>query len=169
MTVLGPDRPGILAKLSQTIDAHGGSWFESRLARFAGHVAGVIRFDCHDEQHDELLVALDRLDNIEVRVVREVDVPHRVIKHLYFDILGNHRPGIISQLATAITKVGGNIEELSSECERCPRAGHILCRAVGTVAVVEDFDEAVMSQSLEALGSDLTVSISHAPELATRG
>lgn len=160
MTVLGPDRPGILAKLAQTIDAHGGSWFESRLTRFAGHAAGVIRFDCHDEQHDELLEALNQLDNLEVKVVKEVDVPERVTKRLAFNISGNHRPGVMHQIAMAITKVGANIEELSSECLRCPQAGHILCRAIGVVSVVDDFDQSAMVQSLEALGSDLLVSIS---------
>ena len=159
MTVLGPDRPGLLAKLAETIDAHGGSWFESRLARFAGHFAGILRFDCHDEQHDELLGALNQLDNLSIQVVREVDVPERVTKRLSFDILGNHRPGFMKQIATAITKVGGNIEELSSERDLCPKAGHILFRAVGTVDVVEDFDVSEIVNALEALGSDLSVSV----------
>jgi len=167
MTVIGPDRPGILAKMAETIDGHGGSWLESRLARFAGHVAGVLRFDCHDNEHDELLEALhllEKVENIEIKVVREVEVPERVTKKLSFNILGNHRPGFMNQIATAIHKVGGNIEEHSSECDRCPQAGHILCRAMGTVAVVDEFEESALVEALEAIGSDLIVSVSPVEE-----
>ena len=61
MTVVGPDRPWLRAKLAKTIDEHGGSWFESKMARFAGQFAGILRFDCPDEKHDEMLDALNAL------------------------------------------------------------------------------------------------------------
>ena len=41
MTVIGPDRPGLVEELSKTIAAHEGSWLESRMAQLAGHFAAV--------------------------------------------------------------------------------------------------------------------------------
>lgn len=159
MTALGPDRPGILAKIANTIDAHGGSWFESKVVRFAGQFTGILRFDCPDERHDELLRALQLLDNIQVQVVREVEVPKRVTKRLAFNILGNHRPALMKQVATAITKVGANIEDLVSEREQCLQAGQILFRAIGSVEVVEDFDPSKIEDVLHDIGADLSVTI----------
>lgn len=159
MTAMGPDRPGVLAKIADTIDAHGGSWFESKVARFAGQFTGILRFDCPDERHDELIKALQLLERIEIHVVREVEVPDRVTKRLSFDILGNHRPGLMKQVANAITKTGANIEELVSERERSLRAGQILFRAVGSIEVLEDFDPTKIEDVLHDIGADLTVTI----------
>lgn len=162
MTVLGPDRPGLLEKLSATIDAHGGSWFESRLAQFAGYFAGILRFDCPDDQHDALLEALDHLAGLEVKVVREVDVPKRVTKKLNFNVMGNHHTGLVRQIAATITRAGGNMEELISERDPVPVPGHVVFRAIGTVSVVKDFDETKLIDALQALGSDLSVSVTEA-------
>ena len=50
LTILGPDRPGLVEAVSQTIAKHGGSWQESRMARLAGRFAGVLLVTV-DESH----------------------------------------------------------------------------------------------------------------------
>ena len=159
MTVLGPDRPGLLATLSETIYAHGGSWFESRLSRFAGHFAGILRFDCPDERHDELVDALNSLEGLNLQIVKEVNVPHRMVKHLSFDVHGHHHPGTVRKISSIIAQIGGNLEELSTERDAAPQPGHFLFRTVGRVAVNEDFDIAELTGKLEELGSDIMVSV----------
>ncbi|MFP6866764.1 MAG: ACT domain-containing protein [Roseibacillus sp.] len=163
MTVLGPDRPGLLANLSETIYSHGGSWFESRLARFAGQFAGILRFDCPDEKHDELLEALTQLENLNVQIVKEVNVPHRIVKRLNFDVHGHHHPGIVRGISSVIARIGGNLEELSTERDAAPQPGHILFRTIGKVAVMEGVDSAQLESMLQALGSDITVSVEQLP------
>ena len=49
LTVIGPDRPGLVEELARVIAAHGGSWDESRMARLAGHFAGVVQIHLPDE------------------------------------------------------------------------------------------------------------------------
>ena len=159
MTVLGPDRPGLLASLSETIYAHGGSWFESRLSRFAGHFAGILRFDCADGRHDELVEALNALEGLSLQIVKEVNVPHRMVKHLNFDVHGHHHPGIVRKISSVIAQIGGNLEELSTERDAAPQPGHYLFRTVGRVAVNEDFETDKLTTMLEELGVDITVSV----------
>lgn len=159
MTAFGPDRPGLLATLSETIYAHGGAWFESKLARFAGQFTGILRFDCPDERHDELIEALNALEDLTVKVVKEVKVPHRIVRKLNFDVHGHHHPGIVRSISSVIARIGGNLEELSTERDAAPQPGHVLFRTVGTVAVTEDFDPADLEQHLQALGADITVSV----------
>jgi glycine cleavage system regulatory protein len=36
LTLVGPNRPGVVASVSEQVAARGGSWLESRLARLAG-------------------------------------------------------------------------------------------------------------------------------------
>jgi glycine cleavage system regulatory protein len=159
MTALGPDRPGLLSELSELIDQHGGSWFESKLARFAGQFAGILRFDCPDESHDKLLEALQNIEGLNVQVVREVEVPHRITKMLEFDVHGHHHPGIVRGISSVITRLGANLEALSTERDAAPQPGHYLFRTIGTLEVILDFDESELESALQALGPDITVSV----------
>lgn len=166
MTVLGPDRPGLLATLSETIYAHGGSWFESRLSRFAGHFAGILRCDCPDERHQELADALANLEGLSMQIVKEVNVPHRLVKHLNFDVHGHHHAGIVRKISSIIAQIGGNIEELITERDAAPQPGHFLFRTVGKVAVEEGFELEDLKNRLQDLGSDITVAVEQAPASA---
>ena len=43
LTVIGPDRPGLVEALSQSIASHDGNWLESRMAKLSGQFAGIVR------------------------------------------------------------------------------------------------------------------------------
>ncbi len=167
MTVLGPDRPGLLATLSATIYSQGGSWFESKLSRFAGHFAGILRCDCPDEQHDELIEALNQLEGLNMQIVKELNVPHRIVKHINFDVHGHHHSGIVRKISSIIAQIGGNLEELSTERDAAPQPGHFLFRTVGCVAVNDDFDSNRLEHMLQDLGSDITVTVENPSPAAT--
>ena len=61
MTVLGPDRPGLVQALSEAVAAHGGNWLESRMARMAGQFAGILRVECPSASGDALEASLDEV------------------------------------------------------------------------------------------------------------
>lgn len=42
LTVVGPDRPGLVRALAEAVAARSGSWLESRMARLAGQFAGIV-------------------------------------------------------------------------------------------------------------------------------
>lgn len=159
MTVLGPDRPGLLAQLSETIYSQGGSWLESRLSRFAGQFAGILRFDCPDDRHDAMIDALKSMDDLNIQVVKEVNVPHRVVRKLNFDVHGHHHPGIVRRISSIIARMGGNLEQLSTEREAAPQPGHYLFRTVGTVAVTDDVDPSEFERHLATLGADISFTV----------
>ena len=45
LTLIGPDRPGLVSAVSAGAGAHGANWMESRLPRLAGQFAGVVRLE----------------------------------------------------------------------------------------------------------------------------
>ncbi|HMU17750.1 MAG TPA: ACT domain-containing protein, partial [Thauera aminoaromatica] len=45
LTLVGPDRPGLVSAVSACAGAHGANWMESRLTRLAGQFAGVVRLE----------------------------------------------------------------------------------------------------------------------------
>lgn len=161
MTVLGPDRPGLVESLSATIASHHGNWLESRMAHLAGHFTGILRVECPKENADALLDALRHLgtQGLAVQVVEETAPTITRDRCLRFDVMGNDRPGIIKQLAAAIAQAGGNVEELNSNLESAPMAGHPVFHATGTICVDKNFDDSTLLDALENLGPDLSVSI----------
>ncbi len=159
MTVIGPDRPGLVEELSNIIVDHNGNWLESRMSHLAGHFAGLLRVECPADRSDALLNALQKLPGLSVDAAEELDHDPDKSKMLRFDVVGNDRPGIVQQLSSAIVSSGGNVEELISNLESAPHAGHSVFHATGSVAVAPDFDESQLVNALEALGPDLSVSL----------
>ena len=43
LTVIGPDRPGLVESLSRLVGEHGGNWTQSRMAHLAGQFAGILQ------------------------------------------------------------------------------------------------------------------------------
>lgn len=43
ITMVAADRPGLVESVAACVADHGGNWVESRMARLAGHFAGVAR------------------------------------------------------------------------------------------------------------------------------
>lgn len=161
MTVLGPDRPGLVRTLSDAIATHGGNWLESRMARLAGQFAGILRVECPAESADALITDLRNFasQGISVHAVREDAAEPVSRQQLQIDVVGNDRPGIVRQLSAAIAGAGGNVEELVTGLESAPMSGHPIFRARGTVSLPEHADAAKLAAAIEELGSDLSVDV----------
>ena len=54
VTVMGPDRPGIVSLLSDRAQRFGANWAASRLSRLAGEFAGMVHFEVPRENADAL-------------------------------------------------------------------------------------------------------------------
>lgn len=162
MTVLGPDRTGLVRLLSDTVASHGGNWLESRMARLAGHFAGIVRIECPSDSADALGGELRACDasNLNITVVREEAAEAVPLRTLMIDVVGNDRPGIVRELTAAITVAGGNIEELTTGLESAPMSGHPMFRAHGVISIPEETDSAILTAAVECLGGDLTVDLS---------
>lgn len=161
MTVLGTDRQGLVRSLSEIVADHGGNWLESRMARLAGQFAGILHVECPTPQADALTTALKKLENqgLSIQFARDEIESAPVRSTHTIDIVGNDRPGIVRQLAEAITRIGGNVEELVTGLESAAMAGHPLFRATGTVALPADATVDSLIAAIESLSADLSVEV----------
>src|SRR5881394_165932 len=71
LTLLGPDRPGLVEAVADTIAGCGGNWLESRMAHLAGKFAGILRVEVPAESTAALMAALARLETRGLRIVLE--------------------------------------------------------------------------------------------------
>ncbi|GAA5482396.1 glycine cleavage system protein R [Haloferula sargassicola] len=159
MTVLAPDRTGIVKSISETVAAHGGNWLESRMARLAGQFAGILRIECAPTDVDAMVSALESLEGLSIHTSREEfpEDTHRDLIHL--DVVGNDRPGIVRQISAAVAGVGANLEDLQTRLESAPMAGHPLFHAILTVSLPAGIAPGSLTDSIEQLGEDLAVTV----------
>ena len=54
VTVIGPDRPGIVNQLSDAARQFGANWAGSRMASLAGQFAGIVHFEVAEAHVDAL-------------------------------------------------------------------------------------------------------------------
>ncbi len=162
LTVSGPDRPGLVETLSQTVANHRGSWLESRMARLAGHFAGVLRVSVPEEQVDALTRALQSLgpEGLQIGVARsELEPPASDAQGLRLEILGSDRPGIVHDISRALADRDINVDELRTEIMSAPMSGELLFLANAEIQIPAGLNLELLRKDLEALAHELMVDI----------
>jgi len=61
MTIISPDRTGIVESIARVVAENGGNWLESRMCRLGGEFAGILRIEIAAEKKPTLLDALAKV------------------------------------------------------------------------------------------------------------
>jgi glycine cleavage system regulatory protein len=163
LTLIGPDRPGLVEALAEPIAAHGGNWLESRMAHLAGQFAGILRVEVPEARVAALVEALRALEGRGLRVTVEASAgaaaaaPGR--RPMLLDLVGLDRPGIVREISRVLAERGVNIEELSTDRSAAPMSGELLFRSRARVDVPAHVDPAELRGRLERLAEDLLVQV----------
>lgn len=164
LTVLGPDRPGLVRALSEAVAACGGSWLESRMARLAGQFAGIVLVDAPDTLRDDLRALESQGLRIGVQsgtAATMVAAPSE--PRLALEVVGNDRPGIVRDIAQILAGNGINIEELTTDVASASFSGDALFRVTALVRAPNPEAVDAMRVGLERLGNELMVDIQPDP------
>jgi glycine cleavage system regulatory protein len=168
LTLIGPDRPGLVEAVANTIAEHGGNWLESRMAHLAGKFAGILRVEVPPERAAALTTALARLEARGLRVVVERAEPaveaaarpsRQPSRAVELTLVGLDRPGLVRDISQLIAKHGGNVEELETDRQSAAMSAEMLFRAEARVNVPQGADVAALRADLERLANDLMVEI----------
>ena len=113
LTLVGPDRPGLVSRLSEQVAAHGGSWLESRLAHLAGQFAGMVLVSLPDGQVDALARSIEplRADGLQVLIHPGAATPRTAQPDplLVLDLVCQDRPGLVRDVTKVLATSGVNI------------------------------------------------------------
>ncbi len=83
VTVVGPDRPGIVNQLSDAAQRLGANWEASRMANLAGQFAGMVHFEVPDDRADALAKAAHRLAELPAAGIINLTGDERVSKYAF--------------------------------------------------------------------------------------
>lgn len=164
LTVIGEDRPGLVEALADLVASHQGSWDESRMARLAGHFAGVVQIHLPDASADALIAALPGLADrgLSASVVDSdwslAAVDHR--RSIRLELVGQDRPGIVRDISGALAALGVSVQDLRTVVESAPMSGEPLFRAEAELAPPEGVALDRIRDALERLADELMVDVS---------
>ena len=161
MTLIGPDRTGLVESVARAVAGHGGNWLESRMCRLGGEFAGILRIEIPAEKKSSLLAALQKIPGLNVVVQPDPKpasaTPGRQTK---LEIVGSDRPGIVREITSALARAGVNVEEFSSEVVSAPMSGETLFKAGARLQLPEGCNLAALKKDLEKIAADLLVDVS---------
>lgn len=163
LTVIGRDRPGLVEELSRVIAAHGGSWDGSRMARLAGHFAGVVQIHLPEEGAPGLLADLSGLSarGLTANVVDSEagEGTPAGASTLWLELVGQDRPGIVRDVSRALAALGVNVQDLWTSVESAPMSGERLFRARAELAPPQGLGRDSIRRTLERLAADMMVDL----------
>lgn len=164
MTVIGPDKPGLVDSVASLVVDHGGNWLESRMCHLGGQFAGLLQVDIDDSKSENLRGALKELAQSGLEIVIHDSVTEsepQCMEVANIEIVGQDRPGIVRHIANAFAVSDVNVEELSTQCYSAPMSGERLFEAKARVCIPESCDTDTLRSQLESIASDLQVDFSY--------
>jgi methionyl-tRNA formyltransferase len=162
VTIIGPDRPGIVNLLADRARGFGANWAASRMASLAGEFAGIVHFEVAPENADALSVALRSLEQQGLRVViARTETPaappgRRVVK---LELVGQDRPGIVRDLSAKLAGRGVSIDELHTEIVSAAMSAEHLFKVKALLVVPDTLANHELRRELEALANEMMVDI----------
>lgn len=166
LTIIAPDRPGLVQQISDLVAEHHGNWLESRMAHLAGSFAGILKLTVPADAEAPLLSALKALDDVSLQIATSPlhagdpgpgNPEEATTCHL--DVVGQDRPGIVRQISSALAERGINVEELHTAMESAAMSGEPLFRAQARLRIPVACDQGELQSALEAIGEDLMVDV----------
>jgi glycine cleavage system regulatory protein/folate-dependent phosphoribosylglycinamide formyltransferase PurN len=162
VTLVGPDRHGIVSQLSERAQRFGANWAASRLTRLAGEFAGTVHLEVPHEHAEALVTALRELSSsgLQVVVARSTgaSVPAS-LRAVELELVGDDRIGIVSTLTRILAERGVSIENLHTEILRSGVSGKQTFRIGAHLLLPASLSVDALRQELGALAHEMTLDI----------
>jgi glycine cleavage system regulatory protein len=162
VTVLGPDRPGIVSLLSDRAQRFGANWTTSHMVARAGEFAGMVHFEVSRENADALADALRALESSGLRVVvtqSEGTQTPAGLRGFELELVGGDRLGIVSHLTRILAERGVSIEHIHTEIVRAGAPGKRTFKVGAHLLVPNAVSIEELRRDLGLLSSELMVDI----------
>ncbi|WP_018935827.1 glycine cleavage system protein R [Thioalkalivibrio sp. ALJ24] len=162
LTLIGPDRPGLVSKVATRAHDAGGNWLESRMAQLAGQFAGIVLLEADATTVEGLEAALRELESegLQIHIQRGHDDTTAPARHpVILDVIGHDRPGIVQDLTAVLSRRDVGVENLDTAVEPASMTGEPMFRARARLGVPEGVDLHSLQDDLEALANELMVDL----------
>ena len=162
VSIIGPDRKGLVENLASVIRSASGNWEGSRMIRLAGQFSGMVQVALPSESIDELESALSKLEEIGlktsvVRANETADALAEPMRTILLEVVGSDRQGIVSEISKTLAAQGASIVELATDCTDAPMSGERLFKTHARIEIALDTNVEVLRELIESISDDLMV------------
>lgn len=162
VTVMGPDRPGIVARLADVAHRHGGNWAGSRLSRVAGEFAGTVHLEVAPDRAEALTAALKELQTAGLQIAIAHSAGSGAAagwRGVVLELVGADRAGIVSQLTGRLAERGVSIEQLHTEKLGTEQGRSARFKVHAQLLVPQAVSNETLRADLEGLATELMLDI----------
>lgn len=164
ITLLGDDKPGIVALVSESVARHGASWERSSMSRIAGKFAGIVEVTVAETAADALVEDLSTVSTsaaleLTIERVSPSTEPRLGGYSASLTLTGQDHPGLLHDVAAVFASLGVSIEELETDTGPAPMGGFVLFGATASLFVPDQISPGELESALEAIANDLMVEI----------
>ena len=162
VTVVAPDRPGIVRLISERAKRFGANWTASRMTSLQDQFAGIVHLQVPVEQADALTASLRALESSGLAIViarsdaRPVPPGRRIVR---LELAGVDRPGIVSDLSSTLAERGVSIEDLHTEVVQGEDAASHQFRVRVLLFVPQALGDDQLRKSLDALAATMKMDL----------
>ena len=162
LTVIGSDRPGLTQTLAHAIAEQGGNWLESHLARLGGKYVGSVLVEVDADRLASLEAAIMAIDasGLRVSLVPAGDPSAKKGERLSFELVGQDRPGIVSEVTAVLAGLDVNIDSFASHTENSAWSGGRLFKAEAQLTLPTALRANQVRDALEAISGEIMVDFS---------
>jgi glycine cleavage system regulatory protein/folate-dependent phosphoribosylglycinamide formyltransferase PurN len=162
VSVVGPDRHGIVSLLADRAQRYGANWAASRMTRLAGEFAGTVHFEVPREHADALAAALRQLESsgLQVLIARSdgAAVPD-TLRGFELELVGEDQVGIVSNLTRMLAERGVSIENIHTEIVRSGVSGKQTFKVGAHLLLPASLSAEQLRRDLGTLASEMMLDI----------
>lgn len=164
VTVVGPDKRGIVAKVSELVYENRSNITESKMSRLGGEFAVIMLVETPSEHKDKLLAALETLKAYDLTIITRLTDLSRVKVFEGFvpyeiSVIGADHEGIVHTVAEYLANARIQVEEMETEVVPAPVTGTPLFSMRTEVQVPPEISLPELREKLNELGDNLGVDI----------
>jgi glycine cleavage system regulatory protein len=161
ITMMAPDRPGLVAAIAEPVTRHGGNWIDSAMARLGGAFAGIVRVSVAEEKADALLAALRGLAGagVTISAERAAPPPREQGPVATLSLTCADHPGVVRAVSATLADLGVSIETLETRVFSGSMSGEHLFEAKATIRLPQGADASRVREALETIAADLMADV----------
>jgi glycine cleavage system transcriptional repressor len=164
VTIIGPDRRGLVAKITEEIVAQNANIEESHMARLGGEFAVIMLLSITKNNKANLLAGLEGLNGDQVKVfIKETDLSRLKVFEGFvpyeISVLGADHEGIVHRVAGYLAEERIQVDEMETHVTRAPVTGAPLFSMHAEVQAPPEISLPELRDKLEELGDQLGVDI----------
>ena len=158
---IGPDKPGIVSRISSVIHSNGGNFEDSRMATLAGDFALIVLFSAQPDAMESIKKECAALEK-DLAITCEFRTPSPAALSVaanswHFEATGHDQPGIVSRLTTALANEGVSVISMDTSMINIAFIGTPMFKVRGEINIPDTIDATTLRETLEDVCDDLAL------------